>query len=88
MWRKSALETRSKTAYAQPGVSRTLPPSESTYPENPVTVRNSTLAVWIIIAERNELGNRDVAPVAALQSRPRERQMYVTVLAPGDPPQV
>ena len=40
------------------------------------------------------LGNRDVAPggditqwylVAALQSRPRERQMYVTVLAPRGP---
>ena len=34
------------------------------------------------------LGNCDVAPVAALQSSPRERQMYVTVLAPGAPPQV
>ena len=33
-------------------------------------------------------GDRDVAPVAALQSRPRERQMYVTVLVPGCPPQV
>ena len=31
------------------------------------------------------LGNRDVAPVTALQSRPRERQMYVTVLVPGGP---
>ena len=31
------------------------------------------------------LSNRDVAPVAALQSRPQERQMYVTVLAPGIP---
>ena len=31
------------------------------------------------------LGNRDVAPVAAFQSRPRERQMYVTVLVPGGP---
>ena len=40
------------------------------------------------------LGNRDVAPgvdvtqwylVAALQSRPQERQIYVMVLAPGDP---
>ena len=40
------------------------------------------------------LGNRDIAPggdvtwwylVAALQSRPRERQMYVMVLAPGGP---
>ena len=30
-----------------------------------------------------KLDNRDVAPVATLQSRPRERQMYVTVLAPG-----
>ena len=32
------------------------------------------------------LGNRDVAPVAALQSRPRECQMHVTVLTPGDLP--
>ena len=32
------------------------------------------------------LANRDVAPVAALQSWPRERQMYVTVLDPGGPP--
>ena len=31
------------------------------------------------------LGNRDVAPVAALQSWPRECQMYVTVLAPRGP---
>ena len=40
------------------------------------------------------LGNRDVAPdgdvmrwylVATLQSQPRERQMYVTVLVPGGP---
>ena len=50
-----------------------------------------------------QLGNRDVAPsgdvapggdvtrwylVGVLQSRPRERQMHVTVLAPGGPPQV
>ena len=43
------------------------------------------------------LGNRDVAPsgdltrwywVAVLQSWPQERQMYVTVLASGGPPQV
>ena len=43
------------------------------------------------------LGNRDVAPggdvtwwyfAAVLQSRPRECQMYVTVLAPGGPWQV
>ena len=33
-------------------------------------------------------GNRDVVPVAAMQSQPRERQMYVTILAPGGPPQV
>ena len=48
-------------------------------------------------AERGLLGNRDVAPggdvtrwylEAALQSRPRERQIYVTVLAPRGPPQV
>ena len=32
------------------------------------------------------LGNRDIAPVATLQSRPQERQMYVTVLAPGGLP--
>ena len=31
------------------------------------------------------LGNRDVAPIAVLQSRPRERQMYVTVLVPRTP---
>ena len=39
-------------------------------------------------AQRNKarLGNRDVAPVAVLQSRPREREMYVMVLATGDPP--
>ena len=30
---------------------------------------------------RAQLGNRDVAPVAALQSQPRECQMHVTVLA-------
>ena len=35
---------------------------------------------------RARLGNRDVVPVAALQSRPRECQMYVTVLVPGSPP--
>ena len=29
--------------------------------------------------------DRDVAPVAALQSRPRERQVYVTVLVPCPP---
>ena len=37
---------------------------------------------------RARLGNRDVVPVAGLQSRPRECQMYVTILAPGAPPQV
>ena len=34
------------------------------------------------------LGNRDVAPIATLQSWPQEDQMYVMVLAPGAPPQV
>ena len=29
------------------------------------------------------LGDHDVAPVAVLQSRPRERQMYVKVLVPA-----
>ena len=51
------------------------------------------LSVCTIIAECR-LGNRDVAPggdvmwwylVAALQFRPRERQIYVVVLAPGAP---
>ena len=41
-----------------------------------------------LVAERSEaergFGNPDVAPVAALQSRLRERQLYVTVLVPGD----
>ena len=43
------------------------------------------------------LGNPNVARggdvmrwylVATLQSQPRERQMYVTVLAPGEPPAI
>ena len=44
-----------------------------------------------VVAERSE-AERGLVIVtyarSALQSRPRERQMYVTVLAPGGPPAI
>ena len=41
---------------------------------------------WYICRAQQRLVERDVAPVAVLQSWPREHQMYVTVLVPGGPP--
>ena len=50
----------------------------------------------MLLLSAARLGNRDIAPggdvtrwylVAALQSQPREHQMYVTVLAPRGLPQ-
>ena len=43
-------------------------------------------ATGALLPSTAKLGNRDVAPVVVLQSRPREHQMYVTVLVPGGPP--
>ena len=46
------------------------------------------LYLTVLLLRAAKLGNRDVVPVAALQSQPRECQLYVMVLAPRGPPQV
>ena len=43
-------------------------------------------ATGALLPSAARLGNRDVAPVAVLQSRPQEHQMYITILVPGGPP--
>ena len=43
-------------------------------------------ATGALLPSAVRVGNHDVVPVATLQSRPREHQMYVTVLVPGGPP--